>query len=243
MSQPPENCRQRLAAAGKAYPKSNCAACGQFFPKAKECDAALVGKCWSCKKPVSFEQWRDADGVCPHCCVEIEGLNAPACSTCNDTGKEHDNGAAHPCTSCQGKARTQVLTVTPRPVLEVWAGPMPESNGRSNHTVILHRGNITEGVCVYRSEYPGRAEYEADTFRWLIGEKLDKPCPTEYDSELRSDYRPPEREVIFQYRECATWGGQWSKWQLCTEDFYLKVKAVPVEHGFHRESRKLQEVL
>jgi len=39
---PPENCRQRLAAEGKPYPKSSCAACGQFSPKWRECDAALA---------------------------------------------------------------------------------------------------------------------------------------------------------------------------------------------------------
>ena len=39
---PPENCRQRLAAEGKPYPRSSCAACGQFSPKWRECDAALA---------------------------------------------------------------------------------------------------------------------------------------------------------------------------------------------------------
>ena len=39
---PPENCRQRLAADGKPYPKSSCAACGQFSPKWRECDEALA---------------------------------------------------------------------------------------------------------------------------------------------------------------------------------------------------------
>ena len=38
----PENCRQRLASEGKPYPKSSCAACGQFSPKWRECDAALA---------------------------------------------------------------------------------------------------------------------------------------------------------------------------------------------------------
>lgn len=167
------------------------------------------------------------------------------CATCNDTGVEHDSGAAHPCTSCQGVSRMQaVLTVTPRPVLEVWAGRMPESNGKTNHTVILHRGDITEGICVYRSEYPGRAEYEADMFRWLIGDRVSKPCPTEYDSDTHSGYQPPVREVIFQYRErSAISAGVWTLWQPCDEGFYLKVRAFPIQHGIRRESRKLQEVL
>lgn len=38
---PPENCRQRLMAAGEAYPKSSCASCGSLSPKWRECDAAL----------------------------------------------------------------------------------------------------------------------------------------------------------------------------------------------------------
>lgn len=38
----PENCRQRLAAEGKSYAKSNCAVCGQFSPRWKECDAVLA---------------------------------------------------------------------------------------------------------------------------------------------------------------------------------------------------------
>lgn len=38
----PVNCRQRLKSEGKAYPKSNCASCGEFSPKWKECDAMLA---------------------------------------------------------------------------------------------------------------------------------------------------------------------------------------------------------
>lgn len=39
---PPENCRQRLAAEGKPYPRSSCAVCGKFSPKWRECDAAIA---------------------------------------------------------------------------------------------------------------------------------------------------------------------------------------------------------
>ena len=42
---PPESCRQRLAAEGKPYPRSSCAACGQFSPKWRECDAAIAAHC------------------------------------------------------------------------------------------------------------------------------------------------------------------------------------------------------
>lgn len=37
----PANCRQRLAAEGKPYPRSSCAVCGKFSPRWRECDAAL----------------------------------------------------------------------------------------------------------------------------------------------------------------------------------------------------------
>lgn len=40
----PDNCRQRLRAEGKPYPRSSCAACGKFSPKWRECDAALERK-------------------------------------------------------------------------------------------------------------------------------------------------------------------------------------------------------
>lgn len=43
-SEPPENCRQRLRAEGKAYPRSSCEACGQFSPKHAGCDALLEAK-------------------------------------------------------------------------------------------------------------------------------------------------------------------------------------------------------
>lgn len=37
----PADCRQRLAAEGKPYPRSSCQVCGSFSPKWRECDAAL----------------------------------------------------------------------------------------------------------------------------------------------------------------------------------------------------------
>jgi len=39
---PPVNCRQRMAAEGKPYPRSSCEVCGQFSPKWRECDALLA---------------------------------------------------------------------------------------------------------------------------------------------------------------------------------------------------------
>ncbi|WP_225982980.1 MULTISPECIES: MazG-like family protein [Pseudomonas syringae group] len=37
----PVNCRQRLAAEGKPYPRSGCASCGQMSPNWRECDSML----------------------------------------------------------------------------------------------------------------------------------------------------------------------------------------------------------
>jgi hypothetical protein len=38
---PPSNCRQRLAAEGKPYPRSSCDICGQFSPKWRECNGLI----------------------------------------------------------------------------------------------------------------------------------------------------------------------------------------------------------
>jgi hypothetical protein len=84
--------------------------------------------------------------------------------------------------------------VVERQPLSVWEGSMPESNGKSNFTVILHTGDITEGICVYRSEYPDRARYEADCFRHLIGdpEFPEKPFICDYDADKHSGYIKPD---------------------------------------------------
>lgn len=41
---PPTNCRQRLQAEGKAYPKSTCQSCGNLSPNWKQCDIALAAE-------------------------------------------------------------------------------------------------------------------------------------------------------------------------------------------------------
>ena len=76
--------------------------------------------------------------------------------------------------------------------LAVWYGPMPESNGKTNWTAILHRKGypIWEGSCITldRSEYPERVLYEADRARYLIGELEHDPDITSYDAEKHSGY-------------------------------------------------------
>lgn len=81
-----------------------------------------------------------------------------------------------------------------RPIMKVWFDKMPESNGKTNWTVILHREGqcISEGICIYRSEYPDRARYEADHMKWLIGENEAEPDILAYDPDLHSGYVKPE---------------------------------------------------
>jgi hypothetical protein len=59
--------------------------------------------------------------------------------------------------------------------LTVWYGSLPESNGKHNYTVILHRGDISKGITIERNEYPDRVRYEADRLRWLLGERAEEP--------------------------------------------------------------------
>lgn len=83
--------------------------------------------------------------------------------------------------------------------LTVWFGPMPESNGKKNWTVMLRRkessrllGSIASGVCFGRSEYYDRMRYEADRLRYLIGEIPTQPWILDYDAESKG---PPETQA------------------------------------------------
>ncbi|WP_324731021.1 hypothetical protein [Pseudomonas paeninsulae] len=87
----------------------------------------------------------------------------------------------------------RVAELEARPVLTVWCGAMPESNGKSNYTAILHRKGscISEGITLDRSEYPARVRYEADRVRYLIGELAEDPCICDYDADKHSGYKAP----------------------------------------------------
>ena len=74
------------------------------------------------------------------------------------------------------------------PKLEVWYGSMPESNGKTNWTAILHAGDISKGYTIDQSEYPDRVRYEADRMRWLIGEIEKAPLILDYDADKHSGY-------------------------------------------------------
>lgn len=83
--------------------------------------------------------------------------------------------------------------------LTVWYGAMPESNGKTNWTAILHRKSdpIYEGCCITldQSEYPERVRYEADRVRYLIGELAEEPFILDYDANKHSGYTPPPAPV------------------------------------------------
>lgn len=87
--------------------------------------------------------------------------------------------------------------VPAQPALTVWEGVMPESNGKSNFTAILHRKDakgfdIYDGYTIAQSEYPDRVRYEADCVRHLIGELSEQPEFWNYDADKHSGYTPKE---------------------------------------------------
>lgn len=92
-------------------------------------------------------------------------------------------------TTCAGADMTDKIDK-----LTVWYGSMPESNGKSNWTAILHRGDIASGMTIDRSEYPDRVRYEADRVRWLIGELADEPFILDYDADKHSGYVYPNSQ-------------------------------------------------
>lgn len=73
--------------------------------------------------------------------------------------------------------------------LKVWFGPMPESNGKSNWTAILYRGDITRGFTLARSEFKDRVRYSGDRVRYLLGELTEQPNILDYDENLMEDAR------------------------------------------------------
>lgn len=89
------------------------------------------------------------------------------------------------------------------PELTVWYGDMPETNGKTNWTAMLHRKgqHPWEGITIDRSEYPDRVRYEADRMRHLIGELDDEPDILTYDADAHSGYvapqqNSPDREML-----------------------------------------------
>ena len=82
-------------------------------------------------------------------------------------------------------------TSNPQPKLTVWYGPMPESDGKTNWTALLHRADEPlgyDGHTIDRSEYPDRVRYEADRVRYLIGELEEMPDILTYGADKHSGY-------------------------------------------------------
>jgi hypothetical protein len=75
--------------------------------------------------------------------------------------------------------------------LTVWYGTMPESNGKTNWTAILHNGDVSRGITLAMSEYEDRVRYEADRMRWMIGELDKEPFLLDYDADKHSGYVSP----------------------------------------------------
>ncbi|HGV3449381.1 DUF551 domain-containing protein [Raoultella planticola] len=94
----------------------------------------------------------------------------------------------------QGKAEPVSL----HPELSVWYGSMPESNGKSNWTAILHRKGecLSTGITIELSEHPERVRYEADRVRHIIGELKEEPDILAYDADAHSGYVKPGNSPV-----------------------------------------------
>jgi len=95
----------------------------------------------------------------------------------------------------QARAALTSANVAQGAKLSVWYGSMPESNGKTNWTAILHKGDIAEDITIDRSEYPDRVRYEADRMRWMIGEIDKEPWILDYDADKHSGYTAPPAQT------------------------------------------------
>ncbi len=145
------------------------------------------------------------EGPCALISDQDCGLMEQACRMLEELGEEHrgrgnDSAAAGAENSAHAVRRLAVqarcaAAHTPAsggPKLGVLFNSMPESDGRSNWTVVLHRANdsgldvFSNGFQVHRSESYGQARYHADRLRFLIGDIPDRPDILEYDPSLKT---------------------------------------------------------
>ena len=156
---------------------------GEGFEIACHCGASYSGMCASAED--LHRNWNRRAVLAQEAGPVVEPAK---CGVCGQGAWACNEGGCHYLESGNG------APVVERQELSVWEGPMPESNGKSNFTVILHNGDLTEGICVYRSEYPDRARYEADCFRHLIGDPAfsEKPFICDYDADKHSGYVKPD---------------------------------------------------
>lgn len=127
---------------------------------------------------------------------------------CNAWESEHVLKA---CQATYDACRAAILhSADGKPHLTVWYGSMPETNGKTNWTAMLHRKgqHPWEGITIDRSEYPDRVRYEADRMRHLIGDLADKPDILAYDADAHGGYVPPAAPQS-PGSEPATVPGKW----------------------------------
>ncbi len=113
-----------------------------------------------------------------------------------------------------------------KPELTVWYGSMPETNGKTNWTAMLHRKgqHPWEGITIERSEYPDRVRYESDRIRHLIGELSEEPDILEYDADAHSGYVKPGNSPVIS-----------DSWISCSERMPDTKTAVLVAVEFDRK--------
>jgi hypothetical protein len=130
------------------------------------------------------ERWRKAGLF-----HRINTLRMRISSCIHDISKAAEALLAVPTSSAENKPAAQ-------PKLSVWYGPMPESNGKTNWTAILHRGDVVTGIVIDQSEYEHRVRFAADEMRFLIGEINEEPDILTYDADAHSGYVEPPRKSL-----------------------------------------------
>ncbi len=119
-------------------------------------------------------------------------------------------------TACSDHNHPQRAVPAAKPELTVWYGSMPESNGKSNWTAILHRKGegIQDGMTIDRSEYPDRVLYAANRVRYLIGEQEDRPHILDYNADKHSGYVWPRTKESAAVETLESKGYTWHGGEL-----------------------------
>lgn len=114
--------------------------------------------------------------------------------------------AWHVWNACRAAMLQGAEPVSQHPELTVWYGSMPETNGKTNWTAILHRKGecLSTGITIERSEYPDRVRYEADRVRHIIGELKEQPDILAYDADAHSGYVKPGNSPVIPDCTCRT---------------------------------------
>ncbi|WP_079948337.1 Lar family restriction alleviation protein [Salmonella enterica] len=159
----------------------------------------------------------DENGLLPcPCCggraefdYDDDNLNWISCNVCGistDTAYHTDVDARDRLRNVWNLRAAMLQGADGKPELTVWYGSMPETNGKTNWTAMLHRKgqHPWEGITIDCSEYPDRVRYEADRMRHLIGELADEPDILAYDADAHSGYVNPGNSPVTQDCWCRT---------------------------------------